>query len=88
MHEGNGCEWVDVSWKLVRVGGSGLKMSGSGLKMSRSDWEWVRVGGSRWEWVEVDGNGWEWIGVDGSGWQQGLVQPIQTVDSVELQSVS
>ena len=56
--------------------------------MSRSDWEWVSVGGSGWEWVEVDGSGQEWIGVDGSGWQQGLVQPIQTVDSVELQSVS
>ena len=36
---GNGCEWVDAGWKLVRDGRSGLKMSWSGLKMSGSGWE-------------------------------------------------
>ena len=46
VHGGNGCEWVDADWKLVRVGGSGLKMSGSGLKMGESGWEWVEVVGS------------------------------------------
>ena len=35
-------EWVDAGWKLVRVGGSGLKMRWSGLKMSGGGWE--RVG--------------------------------------------
>ena len=39
VHGGNGCEWVDADWKLVRVGGSGLKMGESG-------WEWVEVVGS------------------------------------------
>ena len=44
LHEGNGCEWVDAGWKLVRVGGIGLKMSENGLK-------WVEVGGSGWKWL-------------------------------------
>ena len=49
VHGGNGCEWVDVGYKLVRIGGSGLKMS-------RSEWEWMRVGQSGWEWMGVDEN--------------------------------
>ena len=38
MHGENGCEWVDAGWKLVRGGGSGLRMSGSG-------WDRMGVGG-------------------------------------------
>ena len=46
VHGENGCEWVDAGWKLVRVGGSGLKISRSRLKMNESGWEKVGVNGS------------------------------------------
>ena len=46
IHGRNRCEWVNVGWKLVRVGGSGLKLR---LKMSGSGWMWMGVNESRWE---------------------------------------
>ena len=56
VHGKNGCEWVDVDWKLVIVGGNGLKMSESGLEVGGSRWDWMGVGGSEWEWIGLGGS--------------------------------
>ena len=45
-----------MDWKLVIVGGNGLKMSESGLEVVGSRWDWMGVGGSEWEWIGVGGS--------------------------------